>query len=175
MESCAVKKAECQRILHFELWCWKRLFRVLDCRIKPVNPKGNQCWVFIGRTVAETEALILWSPDVKNGLIGKGPDAGKDWEQEEKGVTDDEMVGWCYWLNGHEFEQAPGDRKRQGSLACCSPWAAKVGHAWATVLNGTDIHYNSFRCITQWFSYLICCEMITISLVNIVITPKFFL
>ena len=76
-------------------------------------------------TDAEAEALILWLPDSKNQLIGKDPDAGKDWRQEEKGMTEDEMVGWHYWLDGHEFEQAPGVGDGQGSLACCSPWGRK--------------------------------------------------
>ena len=89
--------------------------------IKPVNLKGNQPWLFIGRTDAEAEAPILWPPDVKNWLIGKDPDAGKDWRQEEKGTTKNEMVGWHHWLNGHEFEQAPGVGDQQGGLACCSP------------------------------------------------------
>ena len=71
--------------------------------IKPVNPKGNQSWIFIGRTDAEAETLIFWPPDAKNWLIGKDPNAGKDWGQEEKGMTEDEMVGWHHWLNGHEF------------------------------------------------------------------------
>ena len=97
----------------------------LDCKeIKPVNSKGNQSWIFIGRT--DAEASILWPPDVMNQLIRKGPDAGKDWSQEEKGITEDETVEWHHWLNGHEFEQAPGDGKGQGSLVCCSPW----GHKW---------------------------------------------
>ena len=77
--------------------------------IKPVNPKGSQPWIFIGRTDAEGEAPILWPPDDKSQLIRKDPDAGKDWGQEEKGMTEDEMVGWLHWLNGHEFEQTPGD------------------------------------------------------------------
>ena len=89
--------------------------------IKPVNPKGNQLWIFIERTDAEAEAPILWPPDVKSRLIGKDSEAGKDWRQEEKGMTEDEVVGWHHWLNGHEFEQAPGDSEGQGSLACCSP------------------------------------------------------
>ena len=96
----------------------------LDCRkIKPVNPEGNQPWIFIGRTGAE--APILWPPDVKNWLTRKGPDAGKDWRQEEKWVTEDEMVGWHHRLDGHEFEQALGDGEGQGSLTCCSPWGRK--------------------------------------------------
>jgi len=102
-------KAEHQRINAFELWCWRRLLSPLDCKqIQPVNPKGNQSWTFIGRTDAEVEATVLWPPDVKNWLIGNDPDAGKDWRKEEKGMTEDEMVGWHHQLNGHEFEQAPG-------------------------------------------------------------------
>ena len=93
--------------------------------IQPVNPKGNQSWIFIGRTDAEAEVPILWPPAAKNWLIGKDPDAGKDWRQEEKGMTEDEMVGWHHPLNGHEFEHAPGVGDGQGSLACCSPWVAK--------------------------------------------------
>ena len=93
--------------------------------IKPVNPKGNQLWTFTGRTDAEAEAPILRSPDSKNQLIGKDPDAGKDWGQEEKGATEDEMVGWHHWLNGHEFEQTSGENEGQGSIACCSPWGLK--------------------------------------------------
>ena len=95
----------------------------LDCKeIKPVNPKGNQSWIFVGRTNTEAETPVLWPPDAKNWLIGKDPDAGQDWRQEEKGTTEDEMVGWHHWLDGHEFEQALGFGDRQGSLACCSPW-----------------------------------------------------
>ena len=90
--------------------------------IKPVKPRGNQLWLFIGRTDAEAEAPILPPPDAKNQLIGKDPHARKDWRQEEKGMTEDEMVGWHHWLNGHEFEQALGDGEGEGSLAYCSPW-----------------------------------------------------
>ena len=100
----------------------KTLENHLDYKeIKPVNPKGNQSWIFIGRTDAEAEAPILWSPTVKSWFIGKDPDSGKDWRQEEKGTTEDKMVGWHYWLNGHEFEQTLGDSRGQRSLACCSP------------------------------------------------------
>ena len=88
--------------------------------IKPVNPKGNQSWIFIGRI--DTKAPILWPSDAKKWLIRKDPDAGKDWGQEEKGVTEDELVGWHQWLNKHEFEQTLGDSEGQGSLVCCSPW-----------------------------------------------------
>ena len=86
---------------------------------------GNQSWIFIGTTDAEAEALIFWPPDGKNWLTGKDPDAGKDWGQEEKGATEDEVVGWHHWLNGHEFEQALGAGDGQGSLACYSPWGRK--------------------------------------------------
>ena len=93
-----------------------------DCNeIKPVNPKGNQLWIFIGRTDTEAEAPIFWLHKVKRRLIRKDPDAGKDWRQEEKGTTEDEMVGWYPWLNGREFEQIQGDSEGQGSFACCSP------------------------------------------------------
>ena len=114
-ENWTIKKAEHRRIDAFELWCWRRLLKSpLDCKeIKPVYPKGNQSWIFIGRTNAEAETPILWPLDVKNWLIGKDPDAGKDWRQEEKGpfffsssfATEDEMVEWHHWLNGHDFEQ----------------------------------------------------------------------
>ena len=98
----------------------KTLESPLDCKeIQPVNPKGNQSWISIGRT--DVEALIVWPPEAKNWLIGKDPDAGKDWRQEEKRMTEDEMVGWYHWLNGHEFEQAPVVGDGQRSLECCSP------------------------------------------------------
>ena len=116
-------------------WCFqtsvleKTLESPLDCKeIKPVNPKGNQPWIFTGRTDAEAEAPILWPPDAKSWLIGKDADAGKDWRQEEKGETKDEMVGWHHWLSGPEFQQASRDGEGQGSLACCSP----SGHNWVT-------------------------------------------
>ena len=100
----------------------KILESLLDSKeIKPVIPKGNQPWIFIGRADAEAEAPIFWPPDGKSWLIGKAPDAGKDWRREEKGMTEDEMVGWHHWLSGHEFEQAPGDCEEQGSLVCYSP------------------------------------------------------
>jgi len=102
----------------------KTLESPLDCKeIKPVNPKGNQPWLFIGRTDAEVP--ILWPPDAKSWLIGKDSDAQKDWGQEEKEVTEDEMVGWHHWLNGHEFEQTQRDSEGQGILACCSSWGLK--------------------------------------------------
>ena len=91
--------------------------------IQPVHSKGNQSWIFIGRT--DTEATILWPPDAKNWLIGKDPDAGKGWRQEEKGTTEDEMVGWHHGLYGHEFEQSLGVGYGQGGPACCSTWGCK--------------------------------------------------
>ena len=104
----------------------KTLESPLDSKeIKPVYPKGNQPWIFIGRTDAEAEASVLWPPDAKSWLTGKDPDAGKDWGQKEKGMTEDEMVGWYQWLSGHEFEQTQGDSEGQGSLACCSWWSWK--------------------------------------------------
>ena len=113
-------------------WCFwtvileKTLESPLDSKeIKPVNPKGNQPWIFIGRTDAETEAPILWPPDEKNQFIGKDFDAGKNWGREEKVGTEDEMVGWHHWLNGQECEQTLGVGDGQGSLVCCSPWGHK--------------------------------------------------
>ena len=120
-ESWIIKKVEWQRIDVFKLGCWRRL---LDCKeIKPVHPKGNQSWILIGRT--DAEAPIIWPPDEKNWHIGKDPDAEKDWRQEEKGTTEDVMVGWHHQLSGHEFKQALGVGDGQGSLACCSPWGHK--------------------------------------------------
>ena len=112
-------------------WCFwsmvleKTLENTLDCKIKPVNPQGNQPWIFIGRTDAEPEAPILWPPDMKSLLVGKDADDGKDWGQEKKGTTEDEMIGWHHRLNGHEFEQALGYSEGQGGLVCCSSWGHK--------------------------------------------------
>ena len=132
--SWTIKKAECQKTMLFSCGVEKTLESPLDCKeIKPVNPKGNQSWIFIESTDAEAETPILWSTDVKNWLFGKDPDAGKNWRQEEKETTEDEMIGWHHWLNGHEFEQAPGVGEEQGSLACCSPQGHSVRHDWATV------------------------------------------
>ena len=128
--------------LFLNFWIEKTLKSPLGCKeIQPVNPKGNQSWISIGRTNVETEAPILWPPDAKNQLIGKDSDAGKDWGQEEKGTTEDEMVGWHHRLNGHEFGQAPGVGDGQGGLACCSPW----GHDWVTELNSVTILLSFWR------------------------------
>ena len=113
-------------------WCFwtgvleKTLESPLDYKeIQPVHPKGNQSWIFIGRTDVEAETPILWPADAKDWVIGKDPDAGKDWRQEEKGTAGDEMVGCHHWLNGHEFEQTPGGNEGQGSLVCCNPWGRR--------------------------------------------------
>ena len=104
----------------------KTLTSPLDFKeIKQVHPKGDQSLVFIGRTDTEAETLIFWPPDAKNWLIGKDPDAGKDWGQEEKGTTEDEMVGWHHRLNGHEFGETLGVGDGQGGLVCCGPWGHK--------------------------------------------------
>ena len=117
-----VPKNECFWTMVLE----KTLESPLDCKeIKPVSPKGNQFWIFIGRTDGKAEVPILWPPDSKSWLIRKDSDARKDWRQEEKGATEDEIVGWHHQLKGHEFEQAPGDGEGQGSLACYSPWGQK--------------------------------------------------
>ena len=135
-------KLDCEESWAPKNWCiWtvvleKTLENPLDCKeIQPVHSEGDQSWVFIGRTDAEAETPILRPPDVKSWLIGKDSDAGRDWEQEEKGTTEDEMAGWHHWLNGHEFEWTPGVGDGQGGLVCCDSWGRRVGHDWATELN----------------------------------------
>ena len=125
-ESWTVKEAERWRIDAFELQCWRRLESPLDCKeIKPVNPKGNQSWIFIRRTDAEAETPVLWPPHETSWLIGKDSDAGRDWGQEEKGMTKDEMAGWHHWLDGRESEWTLGDGDGQGGLACCDLWGRR--------------------------------------------------
>ena len=126
-------------------WCFwtvvleKTLESPLDCKeIQPVHPKGDQSWVFIGRTDVEAETLICWPPDMKNWLIWKDPDAEKDWRQEEKGTTEDETVGWHHRLNGHEFEQTLGVGDGQGGLACCGSWGHKESDTTES-LNWTEL------------------------------------
>ena len=128
-------------------WCFwtvaleNTLESPLDCKeIKPVHSEGDQLWIFIGRTEAEDEAPVLWPPDVKSQLIVKDPDGGKDWGWEEKGVTEDEMVGWQYWLNRHEFEQILGGSVGHGSMACCSPWCPKVSDTTEWLNNNNQNH-----------------------------------
>ena len=139
-ESWTIRKAECQRIDAFELWCWRRLLIVPwtartsnQSILKEISPKYSL-------EGAEVQAPILWPPDTKNWLIGKDPDAEKGWRQE-KGTTEDEMVGWHHRLNGHEFEQAPGVGDGQGSLACCSPWGCKESDT-TEQLNWTKLSFE---------------------------------
>ena len=131
-------------------WCFqsvvfqKTLESPLGYKIKLLNPKGNQPWIFFERTDDEAETPTLWPPVDRTWLIGKDPDSGKDWRQEEKWMTEDEMVRWQHWFNGHEFEQTPGDGKVQGGLACCSRWGHKKSDMtdnWKTTTTKT---YMSF-------------------------------
>ena len=153
---------------HKESWapknwcCWtvvleKTLESPLDCKeIQLVHPKRNQSWIFIGWTDAEAAAPILWPPDVRNWLLRKDPDAGKDWRQEEKGMTEDEMVGW-YWLDGHEFEQTPGVGDGQGGLVCYSPGVTK-SRTWLSdwtelnfITKESWVLFNVFLHLLKWF------------------------
>jgi len=131
-ESWTVKKAEHRRINAFELWCWRRLLRV-----PWTARRSNQSWAFIGRTDAEAETPIFWPPHAKSWLIGKDPDARRDWGQEEKGTTEDAMVGWHHWLDAQEFGWTPGVCDGLGGLACCDSWGCKESDMteW---LNWTD-------------------------------------
>jgi len=172
-ESWTIKKAECWRIDAFKQLCWRRLLRVpwTARGIISVSPKRNQPWIFIGRTHAEAESAKLWPPDVKSWLIGKDPDLGKDWRQEddetpilcppdvknwltgkdpdaeedwrreEKGKTEDEMVGWHHQLNGHEFEQSLGCSEGQGTLVCCGPWGHKEADITYWLNNNSVRHW----------------------------------
>ena len=124
-ESWTVKKAECRRIDAFELWCWRRLLRVLWTARRSNQPVLKEISPGCSLEELVLKLKLQWPPDAKSWLIWIDPDAGKDWRQEEKGTTEDEMVGWHYQLNGHEFEQTPGDSEGQGSLVCCSPWGCK--------------------------------------------------
>ena len=141
-------------------WCFwtvvseKILESPLDCKeIQPVHPKRNQSWIFIGRTDGEAETPILWPPDVKSWLIGKAPDAGKDWGREEMGTTEDEMVGWHHWLPGQGFGWTPGVGDGQGGLACCSSWGCKESDTteW---LDWTELMLHSI--IYKAISVLLC-------------------
>ena len=127
---------DCEEGWALKNWCfWTVVLESpVDCKeIQPVLPEGNQSWIFIGRTDAEAESPILWPSDAKNWLTGKDPDAGKEWRQEEKRMTEDEIVTqWHQQLNGYEFEQIPGNSEEQGSLVCCCPWGRRVGHESAS-------------------------------------------
>ena len=140
-ESWSIKKAEHQRIDAFELWCWRRLLRVpWTTRRANQSVLKEMSRIFIGRTDVEAETPILWPPGAKSWLIWKDPDAGKDWRWEKKGMTEDEMVRWHHWLNGHEFEWTPGVGDGQGSLACCSSWGHKESDT--TELDWTELNWT---------------------------------
>ena len=125
-ESWTIKKAEHRRLMLLNCGVGEDSWESLGQQgVQLVHSKGDHSWTFIGRTDAEAETPILWPPDAKSWLIGKDPDAGKDWRWEEKGTTKGEMVGWHHRLHGHEFEQAPGVGDGQGGLACCCPWGRK--------------------------------------------------
>ena len=150
-ESWTIKKAEHQRIDVFELWCWRRLLRVSwtarrsnQSILKEISPEYS-----LEGLMLKLKLPILWLPDANNWLTGKDPDAGKDWRQEEKGRTEDEMVGRHHWLNEHEFEQAPGVSDGQGSLACCSPWVAK---SRTRLRDWTELNCAAFL----WTSFVMC-------------------
>ena len=150
----------------------KTLDSPLNCKeIQPVHPKRDQSWVFIGRTDVEAETPILWSPDVKNWLIWKDPDSGRDWRQEEKGMTEDEMVGWHQWLDEPEFGWTLGVGDGYGALACWSPWGHKELDTtewlnWTELKNWlemqkpnkTEIASGKLLCNT---AYLACCSVVT--------------
>ena len=133
-------------------WCFwtmvleKTLENPLDCKeIQPVHPKGDQSWVFTGRTDAETKTPILWPPHVKSWFFEKDPDAERDWGQEEKGTTEDEMARWHYWLDGHEFEQTPGVCDGQAGLVCCDSWGCKESDTTER-LNWTELYLTNTKC-----------------------------
>ena len=150
--------------------------------IKSVNLKGDQPWIVTGRTDAEAEAPVFWSSDVNIRLIGKVPDAGKDWGQKEKRASEDEMVGWHHRFNGHEFEQTPGYSEGQGGLVCCSPWGCRVGHSWMSeqqqrknktlhsALNSL-IYYLLFKGIQQNKGYFIVVVVQSPSCFRLFATP----
>ena len=165
---------DCKEGWMMKNWCFwtmvldKTFESPLDCKeIKLVNPKGNKSWIFTGKTDAETEAPILWVPDVKSQFIRKDTDSGKDWRQEEKRTAEDEIVGWHHWLNGHEFEQAPGVGDGQGSLACWSPWGHKESDTTER-LNWTELNWiivvnvnpaislcQPLLCRLHWWTHLV--------------------
>ena len=140
-ESWTIRKAEHRRIDDFKVWYWQRLLRVPWAQ----GDQISQSWIFTGNTDSEAEAPALWPPDTKSQLIGKDLDAGKDWGQEENGVTEDEMVGWHHWLNGHEFEQTPGDGEGQGILECCSLWGHKESDTTEQLNNNNFILQSQIK------------------------------
>ena len=151
-ESWNVKKAEHWRIDAFELWCWRRLLRVspLDCKeIQPVHSEGDQPWVFFQRNDAKAETPALWPSHAKRWLIGKDSEARRDWGQEEKGTTEDEMAGWHHRLNGHEFDWTLGVGDGQGGLACCNSWGCKES-------NTTEpLNWTVYSIVYMYHSFLV--------------------
>ena len=147
-ESWTVKKAECQRIDAFELWCWRRLLRVPwtarrsnQSILKEISP-GCSLKGLMLKLKLQYFGHLMWRVD----SLEKHPDAGRDWEQGEKGTTEDEMAGWHHQLDGHEFEWTPGVGDGQGGLACCDSWGCRVGHDWVTELSWTDSNFaENFR------------------------------
>ena len=147
-QHCVVRELDCEESWALKNWCFwtvmleKTLESPLDCKeIQPVHPKGDQSWVFIGRTDGEAETPVLWPPHAKSWLIGKDPDAGRDWGQEEKGTTEDEMAGWHHWLNGGESEWTPGVGDGQAGRACCDSWGRKESDTterlnWRAAIHG---------------------------------------
>ena len=151
-ESWTIKKAECLTIDAFELWCWRRLLRVPWTARRSTNPFWRSALDFFGRNDAEAETPVLWPPHAKSWLIGKDPDAGRDWELEEKGTIEDEMAGWHHGLDGRESEWTPGVGDGQGGLACCNSWDRKESDT-TEQLNWTDNGKESeniyILCITE--------------------------
>ena len=163
-------------------WCFwtvvleKTLESPLDCKeIQPVHPTGDQSWVFIGRTDVEVETPLLWPPDVKSWLIGKDPDARKDWGQEEKGTTEDEMVGWHHRLNGHGFGWTLGVGDGQGGLVCCGSWGRKESETteWLNWTELIAIHNCQPRCILigEWVYKLWSIQTMDYLVVQLVKNP----
>ena len=152
-ESWTIKKVEHLRIDAFELWCWGRLMRVLWTARRSSQSilKKNQSWIFIISTDAETKAPILWPPDGNSQLIRKDPDTRENRRQEEKEMTEDETLGCHNWLNGHEFEQVPGNDEGQGSLLCCSPWDGKELEMteWLNNIKTSRSQYPQFYPVTS--------------------------
>ena len=171
--SWTIKKTEHWRIDAFELWCWRRLLRVPwtarrsnQSILKEISPEYS-----LEGLMLKLKLQYFWPPDGKNWLIGKDPDAGKEWRQEEKGMTEDEMVGWHHWLDGYEFESAPGAGDGLGNLVCCSLWGCKESDTteqlnWTELIN--EQNYVSFRYSTGWLDICLPYEMIAIiSLITI--------
>ena len=148
-------------LYHKENWVWKNwcfwtevlertLESPLDCKeIQPIHSEGNQPWNFFGRNGAKAETLVLWPPHAKSWLIGKDSDAGRDWGQEEKGTTKDEMAGWHHWLDGHESEWTLGVGDRQGGLACCNSWGHKESDT-TELLNWTELNWSCHNLLSTW-------------------------